>query len=228
MQTFTGGQAYDVTSISFGIQEAFSGSGTGQPVTVRLYTNSGESFPGGNWRDNLAAEETFNVTDQLFNLLTVPFVTTVPAGTFELVMEVFTPDGHAADNRFIIGSNPEEQTGPSYVSWPACGFPDPTDLATIFPTMHIVFDVNGSCPGQIMLSAAKRKVGGINTVRLTWTGATSNNVDVYRNDVVVATTANDGRYEDSTGDTGRAQYVYMVCEAGTATCSNQVTVRFRR
>ena len=125
MQTFTGGQAYDVTSISFGIQEALSGSGTGQPVTVRLYTNSGAPFPGGNWRDNLLGEETFNVTDQLFTLLTVPFVTTVPAGTFELVMEVFTPDGHPADNRFIIGSNPEEQTGPSYVSWPVCGFPDP-------------------------------------------------------------------------------------------------------
>ena len=95
--------------------------------------------------------------------------------------------------------------------------------------MHIVFDVNGSCQaGHITLSAARRKVGGINTVRLTWTLATSNNVDVYRNDVVVTTTANDGRYDDSTGDTGRAQYVYMVCEAGTATCSNQVTVRFRR
>ena len=61
-----------------------------------------------------------------------------------------------ADNRFIIGSNPEEQTGPSYVSWLVCGLPDPTDLATIFPTMHIVFDVNGSCPaGQITLSAAE-------------------------------------------------------------------------
>jgi hypothetical protein len=83
-------------------------------------------------------------------------------------------------------------------------------------------------PGPITLSAAKRKVGGINTVRLTWSGATSTNIDVYRNAVVVATTANDGSYIDSTGDTGRAQYTYRVCEAGTATCSNEVMVRFRQ
>ena len=34
--------------------------------------------------------------------------------------------------------------------------------------------------GPITLSAAKRKVGGINTVRLTWSGATSTDIDVYR------------------------------------------------
>jgi serine protease AprX len=83
-------------------------------------------------------------------------------------------------------------------------------------------------PGPITLSAAGRKVGGINTVRLTWSGATSTNVDVYRNAVVIVTTANDGSYTDSTGDTGRARYTYKVCEAGTQTCSNEVTVTFRR
>ena len=31
---------------------------------------------------------------------------------------------------------------------------------------------------------------------------------------------------DSTGDTGRARYTYQVCEAGTSTCSNEVTVTF--
>ena len=43
----------------------------------------------------------------------------------------------------------------------------------------------------------------VNTVRLTWNGATSTNVDVYRNGVVIATTPNDGLYVDSTGDTGQ-------------------------
>src|SRR5439155_1230140 len=79
----------------------------------------------------------------------------------------------------------------------------------------------------ITLSAAGRKVGGINTVRLTWSGATSNQVDIYRDAVVIVTTANDGSYTDSTGDTGRARYTYKVCEAGTLTCSNEVTVTFR-
>ena len=80
--------------------------------------------------------------------------------------------------------------------------------------------------GPITLSAAGRKVGGINTVRLTWSGATSTNIDVYRNGAPIVTTANDGAYTDSTGDTGRARYTYRVCEAGTPTCSNDARVSF--
>jgi len=91
-----------------------------------------------------------------------------------------------------------------------------------------VYRLNGTIRGSIQLSAQKKKINGINSVRLSWSGATSNNVDVYRNAVVVATTANDGSYDDSTGDTGRAQYRYMVCEAGTQTCSNELLVRFPR
>ena len=79
----------------------------------------------------------------------------------------------------------------------------------------------------IQLRASGRKVGGINTVRLTWSGATSNNIDVYRNSVLLTTVPNTGTYTDSTGDTGRAGYTYKVCEAGTSSCSNDVTVRFR-
>ena len=83
-------------------------------------------------------------------------------------------------------------------------------------------------PVPFTLSAVGRKVGGINTVRLTWSGAASTNIDVYRDAVLIVTTANDGLYTDSTGDTGRARYTYKVCEAGTQTCSNEVTVTFRR
>jgi hypothetical protein len=90
-----------------------------------------------------------------------------------------------------------------------------------------VYRLNGTMAGPITLSAAKRKVGGVNTVRLTWSGATSTGIDVYRDGLLVAQTTNDGRYEDSTGDTGRARYVYKVCEGGTQTCSNEVTVTFQ-
>lgn len=82
--------------------------------------------------------------------------------------------------------------------------------------------------GPITLRAQKEKVQGTNTVRLSWSGATSENIDLYRNGVVVATTANDGSYDDFTGDTGRAEYSYMVCEAATSTCSMDVVVRFSR
>jgi len=81
--------------------------------------------------------------------------------------------------------------------------------------------------GPITLSARGKKVGGINTSRLTWSGATSSNIDVNRDGVVIATVPNNGHYNDSTGTTGQATFTYKVCEAGTQTCSNSVIVRFR-
>lgn len=81
-------------------------------------------------------------------------------------------------------------------------------------------------PGGIVLAAVGFKVKGIKTADLTWTGATSVNVDVYRDGAVVATTLNDGAHTDSTGQKGGGSHAYKVCEAGTSTCSNTVTVSF--
>ena len=78
----------------------------------------------------------------------------------------------------------------------------------------------------ITLDAKKRNREEINTVRLRWSGATSTDLDVYRDGALIATTPNDGSYLDSTGDTGRARYTYQVCEAGTQVCSNEDTVSF--
>src|SRR6266568_4716902 len=98
------------------------------------------------------------------------------------------------------------------------GTPTPTATPTATPT---------PTPGPITLSARGKKVGGINTSRLTWRGATSANVDVNRDGIVIATVPNNGHYNDSTGTTGQATFTYKVCEAGTQTCSNSVIVRFR-
>jgi hypothetical protein len=144
MATYTNGRAYDITSVAFGVDSARSGSGLGQPVTVRLYTNIGGAFPGGTRIE--IASSTVTVMDTTLNFINVPFAITVPAGTSQLVMEVFTPSGQDAGNAFFIGSNREPQTGPSYVSAVVCGNPTPTDTAEIgFPDMHIVFFVRGSC-----------------------------------------------------------------------------------
>jgi hypothetical protein len=93
--------------------------------------------------------------------------------------------------------------------------PTPTPTATSTAT-----------PGPITLRGQGKRVTGINTSRLKWRGATTPNVDVYRDGVVIATTPNDGLYDDSTGTTGQASFMYKVCEAGTQTCSNVVTVNF--
>jgi hypothetical protein len=81
-------------------------------------------------------------------------------------------------------------------------------------------------PAQITLTARGYKVHGRQTVDLSWSGATSTNVDIYRNGVLIVTTANDGFYTDPVGGRGHATYTYQVCNAGSQTCSNQATVTF--
>jgi acetyl esterase/lipase len=97
-----------------------------------------------------------------------------------------------------------------------------------FPTVKdCVIDFLNRTIGAFQLGAEQKRVRGINTVRLNWNGATSPNIDIYRNNVLIATQPNDpGVYIDFTGDTGNAEYTYRVCEAGTQTCSNEVLVRF--
>src|SRR6266567_4150054 len=97
------------------------------------------------------------------------------------------------------------------------GTPTPTPTATATAT---------ATPGPILLRGQGKKLGGINTSRLKWRGAMSANVDVYRDGVVIATTPNDGLYDDSTGTSGQASFMYQVCEAATQNCSNSVTVNF--
>jgi subtilisin family serine protease len=147
MSTFTGGLEYDVTSVSFGIESAVSGTGTGQPLTVNLYIESGAPFPNGT-RTLLATTGELTIPDQANSIFTAPLTATVPAGTLELVMEVMTPDGTAVGNLLFVGSNTDPETGLSYLSAVDCGVPDPTPTGDIgFPDMHIVFNVNGTCPG---------------------------------------------------------------------------------
>src|SRR5438045_7374056 len=71
MNTFTGGQEYDVTSVSFGLELASSGSGTGQPLPVTLYIESGARFANGT-RTLLAASGAINTRDEAYAIFTVP------------------------------------------------------------------------------------------------------------------------------------------------------------
>jgi serine protease len=60
-------------------------------------------------------------------------------------------------------------------------------------------------------------------VRLEWRGANSASVDIYRNGVLIATVPNTGSWgADVLRNPGT--YTYKVCEAGTTSCSNEVSV----
>ena len=71
------------------------------------------------------------------------------------------------------------------------------------------------------------KVHGPQTVDLSWDGATSKSIDLYRNGLLIVTVPNVlGFYTDHIGARVRGTYTYTICEAGTGNCSNQITVRF--
>jgi hypothetical protein len=81
-------------------------------------------------------------------------------------------------------------------------------------------------PSGIALRARGRIQGGQRRAQLAWRGATSSNVDIYRNGGLIVTTANDGSYIDQIGGSGHGSFTYKVCETGTQTCSNDATVTF--
>lgn len=79
---------------------------------------------------------------------------------------------------------------------------------------------------DITLSVSSRKVQGVRTVDLSWSGTSVSDVDIYRDGSLVDTTANDGSYTDNLGRGGSGSFTYQVCEAGTSTCSNEATATF--
>lgn len=76
------------------------------------------------------------------------------------------------------------------------------------------------------LAARGRKVKGLEKVDLSWNGLGASSLDVYRNNVKVLNTPNDGAETDAINQKGAGTYTYRVCEAGTSTCSNTASVVF--
>ena len=136
METFTGGVEFNVNSVSFGMYSI----NNNLPVTVRLYINSGAPFPEGT-RTQIGSSTITVTPAQSGTVITTPLVATVPAGTSELVMELFTPSAIGAGTLFKVGANMAPETGLSYWSSAACS-------SCILPMdNHFVFNVYGSCAG---------------------------------------------------------------------------------
>ena len=95
-----------------------------------------------------------------------------------------------------------------------------TRLANAERTIVIHLPPDLGLPPAITLQAVVGGFGG--SVNLTWSGATTSSVDIYRNGAIVATTANDGNHADAAGS---GTYQYRLCNQGsTSACSAQVQV----
>jgi len=81
-------------------------------------------------------------------------------------------------------------------------------------------------PSGVTLAGRGYKVKGLQKAELSWSGAASASVDVYRDGMKLTTTPNDGSQVDNIDRKGNGPYKYKVCEAGTSSCSNETTVSF--
>jgi PKD repeat protein len=86
--------------------------------------------------------------------------------------------------------------------------------------------VSESSSGDFTLSAVGYKVRGRQQTDLSWTGATTQNIEVYRDGNLIVTVANTGSYTDIIGLLGGGSYTYQLRESGGSGSSNIVTVTF--
>ena len=85
---------------------------------------------------------------------------------------------------------------------------------------------SGGGSDVITLSVVNASKGKNKRANLTWSGSSAASVDVYRDGVIVATTANDGLHTDVLPKGTTGSRTYRVCNAGTASCSNDASVTF--
>ncbi len=148
------------------------------------------------------------------------FLRVVDQSGSEIAGPAFSPDGtrlYFSSQRGPTGSGQGityEVTGPFRSAAP------PTTTTTAAPTTTTT---TGSA--TIELAVAGRTQGRRHYADLTWSGATTGEVEIRRNDAVVATTTNEGTYTDRLGRAS-GTFRYRVTHPGGTPSSNEVTVTF--
>lgn len=97
-----------------------------------------------------------------------------------------------------------------------------TNSGSLIGSISVTITIEGNEDG-IDLSIATNKIKGDKYDDLTWKGATSTNVDIYRDGSLITTTDSNGAYTHSPFNQGRPA-TYQVCEGRYFDCSKEVTV----
>ena len=88
-----------------------------------------------------------------------------------------------------------------------------------------VVTVTSVPPSGITLTGSVRKVKNLRYVDLSWSPTKPDaSVDIFKDAELLIVTDNDGDYTDGPFPKGVSSATYKVCEVGTTTCSNEVTV----
>lgn len=108
-----------------------------------------------------------------------------------------------------------------------------TDSRGVVSSRQISLSVSSSTStpppsSSITLTATKVNTGidGKRRVDLKWSGISTSEVRVFRNDVSIMRTPNDGAQSDFISSTGSKTYTYTVCDVGLPNCSAKVVVTY--
>jgi hypothetical protein len=90
------------------------------------------------------------------------------------------------------------------------------------------YEIRGTAPNPIVplvLRGAGYKLKGVHHAELTWAGGNEEQIDIYRNSILIARVPNNGNYIDNIGLKGKGQdYNYDICVYNTTACSNPLIV----
>ncbi|MEE9293789.1 MAG: hypothetical protein V3W34_02330, partial [Phycisphaerae bacterium] len=142
------GQDLDVNCVAWGIE--LNSQDVDIQATVNIYTDTNGGAPRGPGVDLvLLGSQPLPIganDDAVILVASFDPPVNVPAGTI-MVIELDIPDLSGITGIFP-GSNPDGQTGPSYIRSASCELPEYASLASIgFPDMHLVNFVTGNVDG---------------------------------------------------------------------------------
>ncbi len=106
------------------------------------------------------------------------------------------------------------------------GYSSETYITIPEPDSTVVEPPIATSDDDITLSADAFKIKGDKFANLSWLGASSEYIDVYRNGSLVSDGAgipNDGEYLHGPFNSGKPA-TYQVCTKGTSVCSNEITL----
>jgi hypothetical protein len=141
-----------VTNVTFLVESAVAGAGGQQPAQVKLGTYAGTI---GAVTLDLTKVTAVNaasimIPDSTGGTVSTPITADIPGGS-NLIVEIFIPDGMAANNVMFIGSNNGGENKPGYIRAPTCSLATPTTMKSIaaaqsppLPEPDILITVSGT------------------------------------------------------------------------------------
>lgn len=141
--TSLGYSSFEVTKVSFAVQQFVLGSAASYAVNVQVYGSTGGAVTSN--LTYLGGAPVNLTTSMIGTVVEVPLPTPVTVSSPEMLIVVSAPSGQATQTSFYIGGNSNGQTIPAYIKASACSVNDFTTFSDVGgQNMHIVLFPTGN------------------------------------------------------------------------------------